>query len=134
MLAFALLPASAWAAGPSKAEKLCRDRYENGTPKEIGKACGNCLEKDPKNTACRQALQFLNSRPKLTPTDWAGQPLTGAMREAQQHYLSGVIYFQKGDYEKALAEWKLSKELDPSNQDAQAGIDRLQKLYGVPSK
>lgn len=64
----------------------------------------------------------------------AGAP-TGAVSDSarhssQQHYLSGVIYFQKGDYNKARDEWILAKQLDPGNSDAQAGIDRIDKLFG----
>ncbi|MBI4678424.1 MAG: tetratricopeptide repeat protein [Elusimicrobia bacterium] len=53
-----------------------------------------------------------------------------ARRSSQQHYLSGVIYFQKGDYVKARDEWTLALQLDPGNSDAKAGIDRIEKLYG----
>jgi hypothetical protein len=41
-----------------------------------------------------------------------------------------VVYFQKGDYNKARDEWALAKQLDPSNADAQAGLERIEKLYG----
>lgn len=51
-------------------------------------------------------------------------------RSSQQHYLSGVIFFQKGDYEKARDEWNLAKQLDPGNSDAQAGLERIERLYG----
>lgn len=52
-----------------------------------------------------------------------------AKKSSQQHYLSGVIFFQKGDYEKAKDEWSLSLQLDPSNSDAKAGLDRIEKMY-----
>lgn len=51
-------------------------------------------------------------------------------RSSMQHYLSGVVYFQKSDYNKARDEWTLAKQLDPSNSDAQAGLERIDKLYG----
>ena len=66
-------------------------------------------------------------RPKL---DVEERPLTGGMREAQQHYLSGMVYFQKGDYAKARDEWTISRQLDPTNADAEAGLQRVEKLYG----
>ncbi|OGR84691.1 MAG: hypothetical protein A3J74_06035 [Elusimicrobia bacterium RIFCSPHIGHO2_02_FULL_57_9] len=53
-----------------------------------------------------------------------------ARRSAEQHYLSGVIFFQKGDYDKARDEWNLAKKLDAANADAQAGLERIEKLYG----
>jgi hypothetical protein len=48
-----------------------------------------------------------------------------AKRESQQHYLSGVVYFQQGKKQKARDEWKLAVQLDPGNSDAKAGLDRL---------
>ncbi|MBI5622575.1 MAG: radical SAM protein [Elusimicrobia bacterium] len=51
-------------------------------------------------------------------------------RSSQQHYLSGVVFFQKGDYEKARNEWALALRLDPGNEDAMAGIKRVSELYG----
>lgn len=45
--------------------------------------------------------------------------------DSQQHYLTGIIYFQKGDVEGARREWLLAKKLDPANTDAQAGLDLL---------
>lgn len=49
---------------------------------------------------------------------------------SEQHYLSGVIFFQKADYEKARNEWSLALQLDPSNSDAKAGLERIERLYG----
>jgi tetratricopeptide (TPR) repeat protein len=57
-----------------------------------------------------------------------------ARKSSQQHYLSGVIFFQKGDYEKARDEWSLAMQLDPSNSDAKAGLDRIEKLYSGGSQ
>jgi len=51
-----------------------------------------------------------------------------AKRQSEQHYLSGMIYYQKQDYENARNEWTLSKKLDPTNPDATAGLDRIEKL------
>jgi Tfp pilus assembly protein PilF len=53
-------------------------------------------------------------------------------REAQQHYLSGMIYFQKGDYAKAKEEWSLCQQLDPENPEVRAGLERLAILTGSP--
>lgn len=49
-------------------------------------------------------------------------------RQSEQHYLSGIIYFQKGDYAKAGDEWRLALAVSPANIDARAGLDRLRKL------
>lgn len=51
---------------------------------------------------------------------------------SQQSYLSGMIYYQRGEYEKARAEWLMAVKLDPSNSDAKAGLARLDKLSTSP--
>ncbi len=50
---------------------------------------------------------------------------------SQQAYLEGVIYYQKGDYEKARDKWLHAKQLDPGNSDANAGLEKIEKLYGA---
>lgn len=54
-----------------------------------------------------------------------------AKQQSQQAYLDGVISYQKGDYEKARDKWMHAKQLDPSNIDAAAGIEKIEKLYGA---
>jgi tetratricopeptide (TPR) repeat protein len=51
-------------------------------------------------------------------------------KQSMQFYLSGMIYYNKGDMEKARNEWTHSLQLDPSNSDARAGLDRINNLYG----
>ncbi|MBI4060640.1 MAG: tetratricopeptide repeat protein [Elusimicrobia bacterium] len=50
---------------------------------------------------------------------------------AQQAYLEGIIYYQKGDYEKARDKWLHARQLDPGNSDASAGLEKIEKLYGA---
>lgn len=52
-----------------------------------------------------------------------------ANRESQQYYLAGVIYYSKGDYEKARENWQKALVLDPGNADAKTGLERISKLY-----
>ncbi|MDD5627610.1 MAG: von Willebrand factor type A domain-containing protein [Elusimicrobia bacterium] len=52
-------------------------------------------------------------------------------RQSQQYYLSGIIYYDKGDFEKARNEWAHALQLDPDNPDAQAGLQRIYNLYGI---
>ncbi len=66
-----------------------------------------------------------------TPAGAKAPPSGEARQQSQQHYLSGMIYFQKQDYEKARDEFTLAKQLDPSNADAQQGLERIEKLYGT---
>jgi len=51
-------------------------------------------------------------------------------RQSQQYYLSGLIYYQKGDYEKARNDWTHALQLDPGSSDAKAGMERINNLYG----
>ena len=71
-----------------------------------------------------------------TAAPQAGAPPPTASAESnkqasQQAYLEGVIYYQKGDYEKARDKWLHAKQLDPSNSDAIAGLEKIEKLYGA---
>ena len=121
-------------APPSAWEDSCRERYDNGSPADIRRACGECLEYVPRDALCVKALDLLGKRPKLPKgLRKADRPVTDAMRQSQQHYLSGMIYFQKGDYAKARDEWQVSLKLDRDNDDARVGLERIKKLYGVDS-
>jgi len=72
---------------------------------------------------------------QAAPTGQTGAPPpqnTESNRQAsQQSYLEGVIYYQKGDYEKARDKWLHAKQLDPGNSDAIAGLEKIEKLYGA---
>lgn len=66
----------------------------------------------------------------------SGQPGQTATPESnrqasQQAYLEGIIYYQKNDYDKAREKWMHAKQLDPSNSDAAAGLEKIEKLYGA---
>ncbi|MCX5788417.1 MAG: hypothetical protein NTX64_07955 [Elusimicrobia bacterium] len=58
-------------------------------------------------------------------------PSEADRREAVKHWNSGIIYYQKGDYEKSQEEWSLCRELDPGNSDCLTGLQRLDMNYGV---
>jgi tetratricopeptide (TPR) repeat protein len=47
-------------------------------------------------------------------------------QSAEQHYLSGVMAFQKGNRDDARKEWKQALAIDPSNSDAKAGLNQLE--------
>ena len=48
-------------------------------------------------------------------------------RAAQQYYLSGIIYYDKGDHARARQAWATALGLDPDNADAAAGLARLDR-------
>lgn len=49
-------------------------------------------------------------------------------QESQMRYLNGVILYQKGNYLGAQKEWNAALQLDPENDDARAGLQKLEKL------
>ncbi|MFA5162146.1 MAG: hypothetical protein WC421_07855 [Elusimicrobiales bacterium] len=51
-------------------------------------------------------------------------------RASSQHFQNGLKFFQDGDYEKARNEWTLAKQLDPGSSDADAGLKRVDQMYG----
>ncbi len=96
----------------------------------------------------RYALQLINRLAKYAASEsWDGRRPADAglaarpperrdvssdrLQQSMQHYLSGMIYFQKQEYEKARDEWNLAIQLNPKNDDARAGLERVEKLYGL---
>lgn len=41
------------------------------------------------------------------------------------HYMLGLVYFRKGQYQKALETWRLGLERDPGNQALQEHITKV---------
>jgi Flp pilus assembly protein TadD len=74
------------------------------------------------------------AEPETRPVTENPGGAAGLERAAQQSYLEGVIYFQKGDYEKARAAWIKARDLAPKGSDAasdaRAGLEKLEQLYG----
>jgi tetratricopeptide (TPR) repeat protein len=101
-----------------------------------------CLELDATHDFCEFGLSVLDAgAPKPAEAEapvTAASPVTAAPpsgeREAQQSYLEGVIYYQKGDYEKAVEAWRKAKKFAPKGSDtasdARAGLEKLDLLYG----
>ncbi|MBI3551542.1 MAG: tetratricopeptide repeat protein [Elusimicrobia bacterium] len=85
---------------------------------------------DDDAAAAKTAATTGGTPPAGTPPGGRGAVSGENRQQSQQHYLSGMIYYQKQDYEKARDEWNLAKQLDPSNADADAGLQRIEKLYG----
>lgn len=47
---------------------------------------------------------------------------------AQQHWVEGVKFLQSGDYQKAKEEFTIAKKLDPTNQDIEAALKRIEQI------
>lgn len=67
----------------------------------------------------------------MTSAASTAPPAARADLDSQQHYLTGIIFFQKGDVDGARREWLLAKKIDPTNTDAQAGLERLKTRAGT---
>lgn len=62
----------------------------------------------------------------------AGMATEENRRAAVQHWNAGIIYFQKGEYERARDEWLLCKQLDAANSDCLTGLQRVDQQFGGP--
>ena len=85
-------------------------------------------------TDCRAgAAKIAQQLGEQPPVPLAGS--AAAAERAQQAYLEGVVYYQKGDYIKASQAWKKCAELavpgSDGADDCRAGLERLDKLYGI---
>ena len=128
--------------GPSPVDALHRAEqsylegvvyYQNSDWEKARAAWKKCFLAAPLDSEvaadCRAGLAKLGEQPPAPPAGSAD-----AAARAQQAYLEGVVYYQKGDYIKAGAAWKKCAELAPAGDgadDCRAGLERLDKLYGV---
>lgn len=52
-------------------------------------------------------------------------------RASEEHYLRGLVHYQNGEYEKARTEWTLAKQFNPAHTEADAGLKRIEQMYGT---
>ncbi|MBI5631045.1 MAG: hypothetical protein HY921_09190 [Elusimicrobia bacterium] len=117
-------------------EQMRREETAKKRAVELAKEREEAAKKEAEEAAKKEAEEKAKKEAEAKAGGEAvgvGAPAAGgvsedAKRSSQQHYLSGVIFFQKGDYDKARDEWGLAKQLDPSNSDAQAGLERIEKV------
>jgi len=118
---------------------------EEGRAKE---AWAKCLRLDPENADCRAGLKLLGTKPdtsvKAPPPPKPDEikasakaptkAQIGPKRQAVKHWNAGIIYFQQGDYPRALAEWRLCAANDKMNQDCLTGIARVEGRLAIPKQ
>lgn len=117
-----------------RAEEMRKQREEDAKKKreEEERVAAEEKKKEEEEKAKQQAAAATNATASGQPAGGAAPPPSAeSNRQAsQQAYLAGMIYFQKGDYEKARDEWLRAKQLDPSNSDAVQGLQKIEQLYG----
>ena len=112
------------AAKKSAAEAAKKGAEEEKKREEQAKADAEAQKKAEEEKAKAGAQAAASASAPGGVTDSAKQ-------QSEQAYLSGVIYYQKGDYEKARDKWLSAKQLDPGNTDAIAGLEKIEKLIGA---
>jgi tetratricopeptide (TPR) repeat protein len=122
-------------AAKKRAAEVAKERKEEEAKKkdEQAKADADAKKKADEDKAKADADAKAAAATASTPAAAAapGGTSQSAKDQSEQAYLSGVIYYQKGDYEKARDKWLSAKQLDPSNTDAIAGLEKIEKLYGA---
>lgn len=120
------------AAGKGSGKRLLSDRanalYVKGNYAAAREAASEALKHDPHDPVAKAVLSLVGAGgdSKAAPTTEI------AARSAVAHWNSGIIYFQKGDYSRARDEWLLCKTLDPTNNDCQTGLQRIDNTFGGP--
>ncbi len=61
-----------------------------------------------------------------------GMPTMKSLDLVEVYYTLGLIYFRKGEYEKALETWRMALERDPGNQALQARIAEMRTRLPEP--
>jgi len=122
------------------------DHFRAGRADDARREWNACRELDEAHDFCEFGLTALDAgAPRAAepeapvtaapPKDEFPDPVASADRAANQAYLEGVIYYQKGDYEKARVAWLKAKGLaTPGSdvaKDATAGLEKLAVLYGT---
>lgn len=115
-----------------RAVDLAQKRKEAALAAAKDKAAEKLKEKTAQASASVSQTTSAQSSPSESSSPVPLQ--TGAVSEdakksSEQHYLSGVIYYEKSDYQQARNEWVLAKQLNPENSDAAAGLEKIDKLY-----
>jgi tetratricopeptide (TPR) repeat protein len=121
-------------AAKRRAAEVARQREEDAKKQkeEEEKALAEAKKKEEEDKA--KAAQSGGAGAGAATQQAAAPPAANPetnRQASQQSYLEGVIYYQKGDYEKARDKWLHAKQLDPSNSDAIAGLEKIEKLYGA---
>ncbi|MFI5360652.1 MAG: hypothetical protein ACHQ49_01680 [Elusimicrobiota bacterium] len=122
-------------AAKKKAIEVAKEREEEAKKQAEDQAKADAEAKkkaeEDKAKADAEAKTAAAAAPAGSPAAGAGGTSESAKAQSQQAYLDGVISYQKGDYEKARDKWLNAKQLDPSNADAIAGLEKIEKLYGA---
>lgn len=76
----------------------------------------------------RGARLFPPAKPRAQRPAPIGHVGEDNVRSSFQHYHSGLIFFHKGDSKRAREEWRVALLLDPGNEYAQEGLQRLRQV------
>lgn len=114
------------------------DWYFHGERAEARREWDACRRLDPGNPFCALGLKLLRrGKPPRHSSEAAVAPAAGPApatdRSAEQAYLAGMIWYQKGELERAAADWKRCAAAAPGKTgfDCRAGLERIRKLRGV---
>lgn len=121
-------------AAKRRATEIAKQKKEEEERRaaEIAKAEAEAKAKAEADAKAAAAAAGPTGTPKTDPATTAAAAGVSEenKRQSQQYYLSGIIYYDKGDFEKARNEWTHALQLDPGNPDAKAGLERINSLYG----
>ncbi|MBI5202231.1 MAG: tetratricopeptide repeat protein, partial [Elusimicrobia bacterium] len=129
----------------TRAEDATRQKEEEERKKAEEEAARQEEERKKAEEEAKKALEVekANKQPNASAPGGGAmggapmaQPISAApsendKREAVRYWNSGIIFYQKGDYEKARDEWQRCKQLDPSNSDCVTGLQRIDQSYGA---
>lgn len=113
-----------------------RELYGRGHYAAAAVEAARVLAGNPSDSGAYAVLELANSKLDAARPRGEAPPLVAAapadenVRRAQQHWNSGIIYFQAGKYDEARDEWLLCKQFDATNADCATGLARLDSTYG----
>jgi len=106
------------------------ERAKEEAQKKAAEKAAAEKQKEQQQQQAQQQAQQQGGSPAAAAPQTPGVVSAESKHAAEQHYISGMIYYNEGNYDKARQEFSIAKELDPNNSDAEVGLERIQQMYG----
>ncbi|MBI3289180.1 MAG: hypothetical protein HYZ74_06655 [Elusimicrobia bacterium] len=117
-------------AAKKRAVEVAKQREED-VKKQKEEEAKAAAEAKKKEEEAKAATQTATGQTTAAASSTPAQSPESNKQASQQAYYDGVIFYQKGNYEQAREKWMTAKQLDPSNPDAAAGLEKIEKMYGA---
>jgi tetratricopeptide (TPR) repeat protein len=115
----------------SKREKELKEEKASKAREEAEKAAALAKKEEEERIKAELQAELRASEEAKGKILAVGELTEENRKAAEEHYLRGLVHFQNGEYEKARNEWMLAKQFNPNHTEADAGLKRIEQMYGT---